>query len=174
MAKKKEEKDIISQDLLEAVESNSSVLEKTVNEIIDVYSNELDEYMKFVRGILRNDEQPPTDEELDDFALNLSTLIYFTSVGCEQMGIRDDLSRAAYKEAYNVARSLLDKGTVADKNVQAEIDAQAEHVVNIVYSKAYKILKAKVESAQEVLASVKKVMSRRTTEMEMSRMSVNK
>lgn len=168
------ENNILSSDLMTKVEENSGKLEKTINEIIEVYSGELDEYLNFVRGILRNDEQPPTDAELDDFALNISTLIYFTSVGCEQMGIRDDLSRAAYKEAYNVARSLLDKGTVADKNMQAEIDAQAEHIVNIVYSKAYKILKAKVESAQEVLASVKKVMSRRMNEAELSRMQTNK
>lgn len=168
------ENNILSSDLMTKVEENSGKLERTINEIIEVYSGELDEYLNFVRGILRNDEQPPTDAELDDFALNISTLIYFTSVGCEQMGIRDDLSRAAYKEAYNVARSLLDKGTVADKNMQAEIDAQAEHIVNIVYSKAYKILKAKVESAQEVLASVKKVMSRRMNEAELSRMQTNK
>lgn len=169
-----ETKNLISEDLLAKVEENAQALEKTIKEITDPYSAELDDYMIFVRGILRNDEQPPTDVELDDFAMRISTLIYFTSVGCEQMGIRDDLSRAAYKEAYNVARSLLNKGTVADKNMQAEIDAQAEHIVNIVYNKAYKILKAKVESAQEVLASVKKVMGRRQTEMEVSSMQMNR
>lgn len=170
----KEQTDILSIEKLDAVEINSSTIQKQVEEIIEVYSSELDEYMQFVRGILRNDEQPPTDVELDDFALNLSTLIYFTSVGAEQMGIRDDLSRAAYKEAYNVARSMITKGTVADKNVQAEIDATAEKVVNIVYSKAYKILKAKVESAQEVLSSVKKVISRRMGETALSQMQMNK
>lgn len=169
-----EAKSLIPEDLLAKVEENAQVLEKTIKEITDPYSAELDDYMIFVRGILRNDEQPPTDVELDDFAMRISTLIYFTSVGCEQMGVRDDLSRASYKEAYNVARSLLNKGTVADKNMQAEIDAQAEHIVNIVYNKAYKILKAKVESAQEVLASVKKVMGRRQTEMEVSSMQVNR
>ena len=166
-------KEILSKDLMEKIENNSQILEKTINDITDVYSGELDDHLKFVRGILRNDEQPPTDAELDDFALNLSTMIYFTGVGAEQMGIRDDLSRAAYKEAFNVARSVLDKGTVADKNTQAEIDAAAERVVNIVYSKAYKILKSKVESAQEVLASVKKVMSRRMNEAELSHMQMN-
>ena len=169
-----EAKSLMPEDLLAKVEENAQTLEKTIKEITDPYSAELDDYMIFVRGILRNDEQPPTDAELDDFAMRISTLIYFTSVGCEQMGIRDDLSRAAYKEAYNVARSLLNKGTVADKNMQAEIDAQAEHIVNIVYNKAYKILKAKVESAQEVLASVKKVMGRRQTEMEVSSMQMNR
>ena len=165
---------MLSHELLDKVEENSAELDKTINDIIERYSGELDDYMSFVMGILRNDEQPPTDAELDDFALRLSSLIYFTSVGAEQMGIRDDLSSSAYKEAYNVARSMQKSGTVADKNAQAELDAMAEKVVSIVYSKAYRILKAKVDSAQEVLSSVKKVMSRRMTETELSRMQMNK
>ena len=165
---------MLSHELLDKVEENSAELDNTINDIIERYSGELDEYMLFVMGILRNDEQPPTDAELDDFALRLSSLIYFTSVGAEQMGIRDDLSSSAYKEAYNVARSMQKSGTVADKNAQAELDAMTEKVVSIVYSKAYRILKAKVESAQEVLSSVKKVMSRRMTEAELSRMQTNK
>lgn len=165
---------MLSHELLDKVEENSAELDNTINDIIERYSGELDEYMSFIMGILRNDEQPPTDAELDDFALRLSSLIYFTSVGAEQMGIRDDLSSSAYKEAYNVARSMQKSGTVADKNAQAELDAMAEKVVSIVYGKAYRILKAKVESAQEVLSSVKKVISRRMTESELSRIQVNK
>lgn len=163
---------MVNKEMLDKIEENSAEIDKTINEIIDRYSGELDDYMNFIRGILRNDEQPPTDAELDDFALNLSTMIYYTSVGAEQMGIRDDISSSAYKEAYNVARSL-QKGTVADKNAQAELDAAAEKVVSIVYSKSYKILKAKVESAQEVLSSVKKIISRRMNEYELSRMNTN-
>lgn len=165
---------MLSHELLDKIEENSAELDNTIKDIIERYSGELDDYMSFVMGILRNDEQPPTDAELDDFALRLSSLIYFTSVGAEQMGIRDDLSSSAYKEAYNVARSMQKSGTVADKNAQAELDAMAEKVVSIVYSKAYRILKAKVDSAQEVLSSVKKVMSRRMTEAELSRIQVNK
>ena len=162
----------ISKDLLDKVEANSTELDKTIDEITERYSGELDEYMKFIRNILKDDKQPPTDAELDDFAMNLSTLIYYTSVGAERMGIRDDLSHSAYKEAYNVARSM-QTGTVADKNTQAELDTQAERVVNIVYSKSYKILKAKVDAAQELLSSIKKVMSRRMNEASLSMMQVN-
>ena len=165
---------MLSHELLDKIEENSAELDKTIDEIIERYSGELDDYMQFIIGILRNDEQPPTDAELDDFALRLSSLIYFTSVGAEQMGIRDDLSSSAYKEAYNVARSMQKSGTVADKNAQAELDAMTEKVVSIVYSKAYRILKAKVDSAQEVLSSVKKVMSRRMSEAELSMMQINK
>ena len=165
--------ELISKELLDKIEENSAELDKTIADITERYSGELDEYMQFILGILRDDKQPPTDAELDDFAMRLSTLIYFTSVGAEQMGIRDDLSHSAYKEAYNTARALLKTGTVADKNTQAELDAMAERVINIVYNKSYKILKAKVDSAQEVLSSVKKVISRRMSEYELSRMSTN-
>ena len=164
---------MVNKELLDKVELNSTELDTTINDIIERYSGELDDYMKFIMGILRNDEQPHTDAELDDFVLRLSSLIYFTSVGAEQMGIRDDLSNSAYKEAYNVARSMQKTGTVADKNTQAELDAMAEKVVSIVYSKAYRILKAKVDSAQEVLSSCKKVMSRRMSEYELSRIQTN-
>lgn len=165
--------ELISKELLDKVEANSAEIDKIIQDIIESYSGELDEYMRFVMGILRNDEQPPTDAELDDFIMRLSSLIYFTSVGTEQMGIREDLSHSAYKEAYNIARNNQKSGTVADKNAQAEIEAQAERVINIIYSKSYKILKAKVESAQEVLSSCKKVISRRMGEYELSRMSAN-
>lgn len=165
--------ELISKELLDKVEENSTEIDKIIQEIIERYSGELDEYMKFIMSILRNDEQPPTDVELDDFIMRLSSLIYFTSVGAEQMGIREDLSHSAYKEAYNMARNMQKTGTVADKNAQAEIEAQAERVINIIYSKSYKILKAKVDSAQEVLSSCKKVISRRMGEYELSRMSTN-
>lgn len=164
----------VSKELLDKIEENSAEIDKTVNDIIERYSGELDEYMSFIMGILKDDKQPPTDAELDDFIMRLSTLIYFTSVGAEQMGIRDDLSSSAYKEAYNVARSMQKSGTVADKNTQAELDAMTEKVVSIVYNKAYRILKAKVESAQEVLSSCKKVLSRRMAEYNLSEMQMNK
>ena len=165
---------MIDREMLEKIESNSTEIDKTINEIIERFSGELDEYVNFIRSILRNDEQPPTDAELDDFALNLSTLIYYTSVGAEQMGIRDDLSSSAYKEAYNIARNAQKSGTVADKNAQAELDAMTEKVVSIIYNKSYKILKAKVDSSQELLSSVKKIISRRMNEAELSRIQVNK
>lgn len=165
---------MIDRQLLDRVEENSTEIDKTINEIIERYSGELDEYMSFVMGILKDDKQPPTDAELDDFIMRLSSLIYFTSVGAEQMGIRDDLSHSIYKEAYNTARTLQKTGTVADKNTQAEIDSQTERVVNIIYNKSYKILKAKVESAQEVLSSCKKVLSRRMAEYNLSEIQMNK
>ena len=163
----------VNDEILEKIEDYSRSIDTHVGHIIDKYCAELDNYMRTVDESLR-DEKSFTDEELDDIALNLSSLIYFTSVGCEDLGVRDDISKTIYKEAYNKARSNLTTGTVADKNVQAELNAIEEHVGNVVYNKAYKKLKAKVEASQDMLATVKKIMTRRVAELELSRIQVSK
>ena len=162
----------VNTEILDRVEEYSRSIDTHVDSIINNYCEELDDYMNKVDTKLREGKKM-TDSQLEDIAVNLSSLIYFVSVGCEDLGVRDDISKSIYKEAYNNARSQLTSGTVADKNVQAELDTLEEHVVNVVYNKSYKKLKAKVESAQEMLATIKKIMTRRISEMELSRIQVN-
>lgn len=152
------------------VEKHSDVLSNIVNEIIEPYCKDLDRYVMFIRECLKDGETPPTNDELDDFCLNLSTLIYFAGGMCEQLGIRDDISKAVYKEVYNDARSALSEGTIADKDSIAELQAQQEQITNVCYNRAYRIVKAKVEAAQELLASCKKVLTRRCQEFELTHM----
>ena len=152
-----------------SVEANSELMDEVVNSIVEPYCKDLDKYVKFIRTCLQDGEKMPTNEELDDFCMNLSTLIYFASAMCERIGIRDDISKAIYKEVYHSKRSELEHGTVADKNSLAELQAQNEQLTSICYARAYKIMKAKVESAQELLGSCKKVLSRRMSEQELTR-----
>jgi len=166
-------KEIVSDELMEQIEMDSAMIEDVIDGIIKEYSQELDDYVAFIKNVLADDEKPPTDTELNDFAMNLSTLIYYTSVGCEQLGIRNDIANSAYKEAFNIARNEIDKGTVADKNVQAELQARQERIVAIIFEKSYKILKAKTESATELLSVVKKVITKRISDNDLSRMQTN-
>ena len=71
---------------------------------------------------------------------------------------------------YHTARASQDKGTIADKDSLAELASQEEYIVSASYTRAYKTVKAKVENAQELLSSCKKVLSRRMAEMELTRM----
>ena len=153
------------------VEDNSRIVDNIVKDIIDPYCKDLDEYIKFIKRCLANGETPPTNTELEDFCMNLSTYIYFAGGMCEQLGIRDDIAKAVYKETYNSSRDSLVDGTVADKNAIAELESQHEQLVSICYTRAYKIVKAKVENAQELLSSCKKVLSHRMQEMELTKLS---
>lgn len=155
------------------VEDNSRLIDDIVYDIIQPYCKGLDDYVYFIKDCLKDGENPPTDAELDDFCLNLSTLIYFAGGMCEQLGIRDDISRAVWKEVYHDKRSSVNSGTVADKDSIAELNSQQEQITNICYNRAYKTMKAKVSNAQELLQSCKKVLSRRMQEQELTRIGAN-
>lgn len=153
------------------VENNSHIVDDIVRDIIKPYTQDLDKYVLFIKDCLKDGENPPTDVELEDFCMNLSTYIYFASGMCEQLGIRDDIAKAVYKETYNNARDNADRGTVQDKNTLAELEAQQEQIISVCYTRAYRIVKAKVDSAQELLGSCKKVLSRRMSEMELTKLA---
>ena len=152
------------------VETDSALMDDVVNGIIQPYVKDLDNYVLFIKDILKDGENPPTNAELDDFSLNLATYIYFAGGMCEQLGIRDDISKAVYKEMYHSQRASIDKGTISDKDSLAELASQQEYLVSVCYTRAYKTVKSKVENAQELLSAVKKVLSRRMQEQELTRM----
>lgn len=149
----------------EDVETHSKFIDDVVNDIIRPYVKDLDKYVNFIKECLKDGENPPSTVELDDFVMNLATYIYFASGACEQLGIRDDISRTVYKEMYHSKRSEISHGTVADKDSIAELESLSEQITNIAYNRAYKTMKAKVDNAQELLSSAKKVLSHRLQEM---------
>lgn len=155
------------------VEDNSAKIDSIVNAILTPYSKDLDKYVYFIKDCLKDGENPPTDAELDDWCMNLSTYIYFAGGMCEQLGIRDDISKAVWKETYHTTRNDLERGTVADKDSQAELASQQEQLTNICYNRAYRIMKSKVENAQELLQSCKKVLSRRMQEQALTNIGGN-
>lgn len=153
------------------VEASSEQMDEIVDTIVTTYVEELDKYVEHIDKRLCDKGNPPTDEELDKFCLNLSSLIYFASSMSERLGIRDDIAKATYKEVYNTTRDSAEKGTVQDKNTLAELASQQEQLVSVCYTRAYRIVKAKVDSAQELLASIKKVISRRMQEQQLTNIS---
>ena len=161
------------ENIKNSVETNSSQIQEIVEGIIKPYCKDLDNYVDFIKSILADGENPPTSQELDDFCMNLSVYIYYASGMQEQLGIKDDIARAIYKEMYHSSRDSIDKGTVADKDSLAELASQQEYLVSVCYKRAYNIIKAKVSAAQEMLASVKKVISRRMQEVEITHIGGN-
>ena len=159
------------QKVREKVELDAQQLQHIIDEIITPYTEDLDKYVDFVKSILKDGEHPATAQELDDFCMNISVYIYYASGMQEQLGIKDDIAKALYKEMYHSARDSIEKGTVADKDSLAELASQQEYLTSVVYKRAYSIVKAKVNAAQEILSSVKKIMSRRMEEASITRIA---
>ena len=161
----------IDPERMQSVSEKVNGLSKEVVEMADQIANEvcadLDDYMTGIDEILTNQENPVSDSQLDDFVLNLSSLLYMVSDAQENLGIKEDVARAIQKEVYNRVREKA-QGTVADKDTAAELQCQEESIITIVYARAYKKVKLRVEAANEMVNSVKKVMTRRIAEYEMS------
>lgn len=156
--------------IIDNIETNSQSMDAIVDEIILPYVKDLDECVEYIDSRLCEKDNPPTDAELEKFCLNLSSLIYFAGGLCERLGIRDGIAKAVYKETYNTSRDTA-KGTVQDKNSLAELASQHEQLVSIAYNSAYRVVKSKVDNAQELLSSCKKAISRRMQEISLTNLS---
>ena len=137
------------------------------NKLVADYCKQLDNYVKFVKDLLQDNEHPPTAVELDDIVMNLPVLLYFCGEAQENLGIKTDVAKAIKQEKYNeIYREV--KGTIADKTAKSELAAQSETITHIIYDRAYKIVKNKLEASYELLSSIKKVITRRISEQSLA------
>lgn len=151
----------------ERIEEYSDCLNKTVDNIISKYCEDLDKLMNNLQFLLNNPQENMTDDCLQNYILVLANTLYFTGSAQENVGIKEDLCKVIRQEAYANARIGL-TGTVADRNAQAEILIHEETAVLSSYSRAYKKIKFKVDAGYEMLNSLKKIMNKRIAEMELS------
>lgn len=161
----KEEIDI----LLGRVDVNSSYLDEKVDEVVNNYCKPLDNLMAEISQALES-RIPVSEQQLDSFALRLPQTMFYVGEGQESIGIRDDVSDAIRQDAFNRIHSET-VGTVADKNAKAELASQQEYIVNTIFARAYKKIRLRMEQGSEMLASIKKVMSRRMIESELTGLS---
>lgn len=154
--------------LMSDLDSTSDIANTLAKEISEKCTSSLDAYIHYVSEELRT-TQSLSNEALDKFILNLPIYIYYASSTIESLGIKEDVSAISKKrEITNQIEKLKHDnagGTVASRTAIAEANCTDHILVNSIYSSAYKIAKSKIEFAYEVLASCKKVMSRRIEEL---------
>ena len=104
-----------------------------------------------------------TNQEIEDLLAQLPSILYFVNEGQEAVGIKQDIAEMTRKTNYNIAREKA-KGTVADKNTTAEGQVINEAINEIIYQRAYKLIRAKIEMAQEMVNSLKRIFDARMME----------
>lgn len=162
-------------ELFADTNNNVSYFKNTVDKVVNSYSAPLDEIMNNIYNDIICIEQPPLNT-LERYFLELSNCLYYMGDKLETLGVYDAMSKQAYKETYN--KYYLDAGdckvdtkkkpTVAEITAVAETASQYEGIVNDMYSKAYKILKNKIDSANTMLSSISKIISKRMVEMQLT------
>lgn len=157
--------------VMQETEENSSYFENTSLRVVESYTQSLDDLMKAIyQDVIIVDY--PSELTLEKYFLELTNTVYFMGEKLESLGVRDDMSRAQYKEVYNAAylgNQIKDvekknKTTVAENQAVAENAALYENTVNSIYNRAYKIFKYKIDAANEMIRSLSKIISRRMQE----------
>lgn len=163
--------DIIKESV-DSVDDIGKEIDEIVDGIVNSSCSDLDEYIDYVRSLLNDDTSPITDGELNHIIITLPTYMYYSSSHLESLGIREDLAKIHENNAYMEALQLV-TGSVQEKQVKAKSQIQTEAITTIVYQRANKKIKAKNDTALELLQSCKKILNCRIAELELSKNSSN-
>ena len=153
---------------IKRVEEVGKPLENAVTNIVKRHTEELEIIIHKIKAMLKDDTDQLTDLEIDDIMLQLPILLFDATDDQELVGMQADFSKQLYNEAYNEAHKLA-RGTISDKKSAAELSAINEQLDNLIYDRAYKIIKQKIAMAVEVLNAVKKVQASRQQKFEIDR-----
>lgn len=159
--------------IFDDTDKNTNYFTQISDKVVTAYTNDLDTLMNKIRE--DTVENTPSDDILERYVLELSNILYFLGTRLETVGIKDDITRMSAKEVYNNTYSNnLDvspggkKPTVAELNVMSENASRYETVVNSIYSRVYRQIKFKIDGAYEMLASLRKIVSKRMQENQLS------
>lgn len=154
-------------------EANAVYYTDISDALVQAYSSDLDTLMHRIKADCI--EVEPSDKMLEGYTLELSNALYFIGQKLENIGIKDDLSKMAAKEVYNEAYlnymnagDAKKKPTVAELTAMSEADAKYQTVLNSIYARVYRQIKFKVDAAYEMLSSIRKIISKRMQDNQLS------
>lgn len=151
------------------INDHAKSVNKLVLDIVNKITGQLDEVVAEIRERLINEVETVATELLEIYALRISTELYYMGQSQEYLGLRADVSKAVYKEQFNYHYQRTD-GTINDKTAYSEAHSMTEYLAMSVSERAYKRLKIKIENAYELLGTIKKILSRRIAEFELTKM----
>lgn len=148
------------------------------SDIINKYTQTLDYIMRDIKNeIIDKDNMDET--LLNHYFLSLTNALYFIGSQVEEVGFYDDVSKLNYKLAYNdafIKNKSQDIGnskkqTTADNQIAAENNSIEEQIMNLIYSRSFKIIKTKIDAGYEMVRTLSKIISSRQQEKQLSMMN---
>lgn len=161
-------RDVISENKLkkcdELLEHAESIIGETIVNRVNELTNELDVLMDMMHKKINKDGYEISDKELEKLIIRLPILIYELNNILMKVGIKEDLSKIIKQINYNEA-FVVQEGTIADKKSAAELSIKEEMLLETTWKRSVKVISQKMDIAQELLSSCKKILSKRMEEI---------
>lgn len=145
------------------IEQDSGIIENIVDQLVAKYNADLDNFMAEIKGLI-DSRDDLTDFELEKIALKVPVYMYFSVSGVENLGIQYDNAKARRQSEYNTYY-MDEEGTIKDKQAAAELKVIPEQVMEIAFQRAYKKLKAKIDTCEQLCLSIRKIIGKRTQDL---------
>ena len=160
-------------NLLETLDDDTEYARSIVDSLVHQCCDKLDQYVQYVFELLEGGSNNITDAELDDIIMTIPALLYFCGTQQELLGLKQDMSDVSKTTDYNDVYAE----TVGTEGHKTAVETNADMnktLVSTIYGSAHDIIKQKVSYATELLQSAKKVVSRRMSELELSKIAPTK
>lgn len=165
------------EEVIKETESLVDSIKSMSDTIVSSFTGDLDEIMREVNTYIISSDNV-TDEIIEKYFLELTNALYFIGAKCESLGFYEDIAKSSAKVKYNKAYSDNQlfayknnvKTTVAENTIFAENNSINETIVSYLYSRSFKIVKSKIELANEMIKTLSKIMTKRINEFELSKL----
>lgn len=145
--------------------------------LVEENTSDLDEIMRAINKEIVGNENV-SDFTIERYLIELTNAMYFISNRCEKFGFYDDITKANARLKYNqmYSENQLNnaangkKVTNADNQLYAEMNSIDESTLNIIYSRSVRIIKSKLESANEMIRTLSKILSVHLNDINATRM----
>ena len=145
-------------------DSYGGIVNRVVDEIVESACSVLDNAISEIQSLLALDTPPIND--LNYFRGYVPTAMYFVADRAEFVGIQMDSSAAIRREKYDELYALAAGKTIPDKEAETRKLVMNETVVESAYKRAYRKVQSKLEQADKVLASLKRIQQWQLAELE--------
>lgn len=163
------------EEILQTVQDEVGTIQEISEAIVTQYTKDLDDLMRDInRDVVVPVDVP--DVVLQRYYMELSNAYYFIAAKCEAVGLYEDISKAKARTKYNEAYGDTQiqattegrKMTVAELTVAAEQESLSETLIAQIYSRSFKIIRAKLEAAQTQINTLGKILNSHDIERKMS------
>ena len=148
-------------------ENNADVITRVVDSIVDRYCHELDEAVDDVYRLLHSSREISV-ADLNYYIALLPTHMYYVGNALENIGIQGDSAAAIRRERFDKAYLQVEGKTINDKQSAANQLVINETLIEQAFSRAYKKTRSRLDYADSLLNSLKKILQWRMSEMEVT------
>lgn len=149
-----------------AVDIDARTLNRIIDKLLSLYFKELDEEIIEVQNLIQENKGDIHISEVSYHIGLLPTIMYRAGSSLETIGLSQDMSEARRKESFQEAVLECDEKSATARNAYADSVTMSEKVVATMYQRAYKKAKVKLDTASEVLASLKRIQTWKLAEYE--------